>query len=244
MVAAFGSGAIFSVVSGMGGPNVVGNAVATGAFFALLQGGIYKVGTTFSQPPTEDKLYAEGKKMLNSLGLQKYEKNFKKGLLTDTTLPLLNDSPEFSHSMVNFTVFGFRLPTNTRNGVCFIVAGLQVELVVQDHDDHILLPDLDGKLDKSNETKNISSKVGDHVKLKDVTKKTSVAYGRIDAIGGSGAMFHEKVIELGFVRIMIEKVYVPEYELPFPDLNGDPPQEFVKDAISNWCLWAEDSISV
>ncbi|CAM6091498.1 unnamed protein product [Calypogeia fissa] len=92
MVAAFGSGAIFSVVSGMGGPNVVGNAVATGAFFALLQGGIYKVGTTFSQPPTEDKLYAEGKKMLNSLGLQKYEKNFKKGLLTDTTLPLLNDS--------------------------------------------------------------------------------------------------------------------------------------------------------
>ncbi|CAM6096142.1 unnamed protein product [Calypogeia fissa] len=117
---------------------------------------------------------------------------------------------------------------------------------VQDLDDHILLPDLDGKLDKSNETKNISSKfqVGDHVKLKDDTKKTSVAYGRIDATGGSGAMFHGKVIELGFVRIMIEKVYVPKYELPFPDLNDDPPQEFVKDPISNWCLWAEDSLSV
>lgn len=27
-----------------------------------------------------------------SLGLQNYEKNFKKGLLTDTTLPLLTDS--------------------------------------------------------------------------------------------------------------------------------------------------------
>jgi hypothetical protein len=29
--------------------------------------------------------------MLNQLGLQNYEKNFKKGLLTDETLPLLND---------------------------------------------------------------------------------------------------------------------------------------------------------
>jgi hypothetical protein len=29
--------------------------------------------------------------MLNKLGLQKYEKNFKKGLLTDQTLPLLTD---------------------------------------------------------------------------------------------------------------------------------------------------------
>ena len=29
--------------------------------------------------------------MLTSLGLHKYEKNFKKGLLTDATLPLLND---------------------------------------------------------------------------------------------------------------------------------------------------------
>ncbi|CAM6082056.1 unnamed protein product [Calypogeia fissa] len=117
---------------------------------------------------------------------------------------------------------------------------------VQDLDDHSLLPVLDGKLDKSNETKNISSKfqVGDHVNLKDVTRKTSVACGKIDAIGGSGAMFHGKMIELGFVRIMIEKVYVPEYELPFPDLNDDPPQEFIKDAVNNWCLWVEDSIGV
>jgi hypothetical protein len=29
--------------------------------------------------------------MLLSLGLQKYEKNFKRGLLTDATLPLLSD---------------------------------------------------------------------------------------------------------------------------------------------------------
>lgn len=52
-----------------------------------------QVGQQFamSQAPTEDKLYSQGKSMLNNLGLQKYEKNLKKGLLTDSTLPLLND---------------------------------------------------------------------------------------------------------------------------------------------------------
>ncbi|CAM6035840.1 unnamed protein product [Sphagnum compactum] len=94
MVAAFGSGAVFSAVSGMGGPNLAGNAVTTGIFFALIQGAIFKVGQQFamSQAPTEDNLYSQGKSMLNNLGLQKYEKNLKKGLLTDSTLPLLNDS--------------------------------------------------------------------------------------------------------------------------------------------------------
>jgi hypothetical protein len=43
MVAAFGSGAVFSAVSGMGGPNLAGNAVTTGIFFALIQGAIFKV---------------------------------------------------------------------------------------------------------------------------------------------------------------------------------------------------------
>jgi hypothetical protein len=42
-VAAFGSGAVFSAVSGMGGPNVLGNALTTGFFFALVQGGLYQV---------------------------------------------------------------------------------------------------------------------------------------------------------------------------------------------------------
>lgn len=92
MVAAFGSGAVFSLVSGMGSPNAAGNAIVTGACFALLQGGIFKLGTSFTPSPGEELLYSQGKRMLNNLGLQKYEKNFKKGLLTDTTLPLLNDS--------------------------------------------------------------------------------------------------------------------------------------------------------
>lgn len=43
MVAAFGSGAMFSLVSGMGGPNQVANAATSGLFFALVQGGLFKV---------------------------------------------------------------------------------------------------------------------------------------------------------------------------------------------------------
>ncbi|KAL7106752.1 hypothetical protein ACP275_06G012600 [Erythranthe tilingii] len=92
MVAAFGSGALFSLVSGMGGPNQATNALTSGLFFALVQGGIFQLGQKFSQPPVEDMYYAKGRSLLSNLGLQNYEKNFKKGLLTDTTLPLLTDS--------------------------------------------------------------------------------------------------------------------------------------------------------
>ncbi|KAG6579290.1 Chloroplastic import inner membrane translocase subunit HP30-2, partial [Cucurbita argyrosperma subsp. sororia] len=92
MVAAFGSGALFSLVSGMGGPNQAANALTSGFFFALVQGGIFKVGERFSQPPVEDVHYAKTRSMLNNLGLQGYEKNFKNGLLSDSTLPLLTDS--------------------------------------------------------------------------------------------------------------------------------------------------------
>ncbi|XP_024025078.1 uncharacterized protein LOC112092664 [Morus notabilis] len=92
MVAAFGSGAMFSLVSGMGGPNQVANAATSGLFFALVQGGLYQLGQKFSQPPVEDIYYAKTRGMLSNLGLQNYEKNFKKGLLTDSTLPLLTDS--------------------------------------------------------------------------------------------------------------------------------------------------------
>ncbi|GMH18444.1 hypothetical protein Nepgr_020285 [Nepenthes gracilis] len=92
MVAAFGSGAMFSLVSGMGGTNQAANVITSGLFFALVQGGIFKLGQKFSQPPAEDVFYTKTRSMLTSLGLQNYEKNFKRGLLTDTTLPLLTDS--------------------------------------------------------------------------------------------------------------------------------------------------------
>eukprot|EP00249_Psilotum_nudum_P012456 c23796_g1_i1 orf=696-1460(-) len=91
VVAAFGSGAMFSLVSGAGGSNVAGNAIMTGVFFAVIQGGMHKLGKVV-QPPSDDMYYINGKSMLQSLGLERYEKNFKKGLLTDSTLHLLNDS--------------------------------------------------------------------------------------------------------------------------------------------------------
>lgn len=43
MVAAFGSGALFSLVSGMAGPNPAANALTSGLFFAIVQGGIFQV---------------------------------------------------------------------------------------------------------------------------------------------------------------------------------------------------------
>lgn len=46
MAAAFGSGALFSIVSGMGTPNPVTNAVTTGMAFAVFQGGFFMVCTT------------------------------------------------------------------------------------------------------------------------------------------------------------------------------------------------------
>ncbi|XP_019149788.1 PREDICTED: uncharacterized protein LOC109146571 [Ipomoea nil] len=93
MTAAFGSGVLFSLVSGVsGGQNPVAGALQSGVFFALVQGGLFKLGQQFSQPPAEDIHYVKTRSMLTSLGLERYEKNFKKGMLTDSTLPLLNDS--------------------------------------------------------------------------------------------------------------------------------------------------------
>lgn len=92
MAAAFGSGAIFSLVSGMGGPNPAASALSSGFFFALVQGGLFQLGQKFSQSPVEDTRYSKTRGLLNNLGLQNYEKNFKKGFLTDDTLPLLTDS--------------------------------------------------------------------------------------------------------------------------------------------------------
>ncbi|KAL6650668.1 hypothetical protein ACP70R_009593 [Stipagrostis hirtigluma subsp. patula] len=91
MAAAFGSGALFSIVSGMGTPNPVANAITTGVAFAVFQGGFFMIGQKFSQPRSDDTYYSRGRSMLQKLGLQNYEKNFKKGLLTDQTLPLLTD---------------------------------------------------------------------------------------------------------------------------------------------------------
>lgn len=52
---------------------------------------VVQIREKISMPNPEDVLYNETRSMLTSLGLGHYEKNFKKGLLTDNTLPLLTD---------------------------------------------------------------------------------------------------------------------------------------------------------
>ncbi|XP_074324458.1 uncharacterized protein LOC141661365 isoform X3 [Apium graveolens] len=47
-----GSGAMFSLVSGMGGPNTAANVVTSGLFFALVQGGLFKLFVSSTSMPT------------------------------------------------------------------------------------------------------------------------------------------------------------------------------------------------
>ena len=100
MVAAFGSGAAFSLVSGMGGAaNPAQAAFTTGVCFAVFQGGFHKLGQAFGgggaagggAGGTKAEEYARGVYMLQRLGLQRYEKTLKKAQLTDATLPLWSE---------------------------------------------------------------------------------------------------------------------------------------------------------
>ncbi|XP_013596146.1 PREDICTED: uncharacterized protein LOC106304281 isoform X2 [Brassica oleracea var. oleracea] len=67
------------------------HALSSVAVFAVIQATIYKVKETIKSRNAQDALYTEARAMLSMLGLEEYEKNFKKGRLTDPTLPLLTD---------------------------------------------------------------------------------------------------------------------------------------------------------
>lgn len=99
LVSAFFSGAAFSLVSGgiSGGspvpgappPNPLMAAFSAGVVFALFNGAFYKLGDMWGGPKDDGAPeYARVKAMLSSLGLSKYEKNVRKGLLTDSTIGL------------------------------------------------------------------------------------------------------------------------------------------------------------
>ena len=104
MVAAFGSGAAFSAVSGMGGGGGPGagaggpiqSAVTTGMAFALFQGLFHQLGAAWSggsgDKAADAAAYARGAYMLRTLGLQKYEKAIRKAQLTDPTLLLWTEA--------------------------------------------------------------------------------------------------------------------------------------------------------
>lgn len=109
LVAAFGSGACFSLVSGMGAtassampggtPNPLMGAFSAGVVFALFQGAFYKLGEVVSGPKTEEHEYARVKAMLKHLGLSKYEKNVKRAMLNDATI-MLWDTPALAEAKV------------------------------------------------------------------------------------------------------------------------------------------------
>jgi hypothetical protein len=73
-------------------PNPLMSAFSAGVVFALFQGAFYKLGEKFSGPKAEDTDYARVSAMLTNLGLQKWEKNLKKGQLDDRTIMLWDTS--------------------------------------------------------------------------------------------------------------------------------------------------------
>mmetsp|Transcript_14224 Transcript_14224/g.30452 ORF Transcript_14224/g.30452 Transcript_14224/m.30452 type:complete len:258 (-) Transcript_14224:685-1458(-) len=104
--ASFGAGFLYSVVSNVGAPKnlpvgtviptgavaILADAARTGALFATLQTVFSKIGEHFSgAQKEEDTSYVATKQMLDALDLSKYEKNFKKGQLTDSTITLLTE---------------------------------------------------------------------------------------------------------------------------------------------------------
>ena len=107
MIGMFGAGGALSLCTNLVGDQpaapgqtkpttpggIAADAVRTGALFAALNGAFMKVCQMFSNKnPSEDVYYYHTVGMLNALGLEKYEKNFRRGLLTDDCLALLNDA--------------------------------------------------------------------------------------------------------------------------------------------------------
>jgi len=96
VVGSAASGMAFSFISALGtpaGPTIdamLGTGVMFGAFNALF----FKVGKAFSggAGAPQDTDYVRTQAMLQSLGLERYGKNFKKGQLDDKCLLLLTDS--------------------------------------------------------------------------------------------------------------------------------------------------------
>ena len=108
MLGMLGAGAALSLTSNLAGggqPAAPGqakpttpvgyltDAVRTGVLFAALNGAFMKIGQWFTgKNSSQDIYYYHTVGMLTALGLEKYENNFRKGLLMDDCLALLSDS--------------------------------------------------------------------------------------------------------------------------------------------------------
>eukprot|EP00210_Caulerpa_lentillifera_P004697 g4481.t1 len=88
MGSAAGGGAAFTIASGTYSvPAVMNSALVLG----LVTGGFYKLAETF-KPQYDEREFEKSDFLLKSLGFDKYSKNLKKGLLTDNTISLWNES--------------------------------------------------------------------------------------------------------------------------------------------------------
>lgn len=133
MLAMFGAGAALSVSSSLSGQKaafggqdaaipegpmqIAQEAVKSGVLFSLLNGAFMKIGQSFSgKNEKTDVFYSHAVGMLTALGLEKYEKNFKRGLLTDDCLLLLNDN----------ALQEVRIPPGPRLKILNYVAGMRV----------------------------------------------------------------------------------------------------------------------
>lgn len=91
MIAAFGSGASYSLVSGITQGNPFQGAFTTCVLFAAFQGALHKLGTKFSAPKKDPTDFMMAKTLLTNLGFPEYSKNIQKGRLDDRTMWLWND---------------------------------------------------------------------------------------------------------------------------------------------------------
>ncbi|MCL7032652.1 hypothetical protein MKW94_021880 [Papaver nudicaule] len=88
MASGFGAGVMLGIMMPEADPSVAVNAIVLGVVGALVGAGMFQLGQKTSQSPGD---YARTRCMLSDLGLQNYERNFKKGFLTDITMHLLTD---------------------------------------------------------------------------------------------------------------------------------------------------------
>ncbi|CAN6875949.1 unnamed protein product [Brassica oleracea] len=92
LVSGSGAGLAYSFVS-QGFKVRPAHALLTAAGSAVVMSGtVYKGNEIIRSRNAQDSFYTEARAMLSKLSLEDYEKNFKKGHLTDYTLPLLTDS--------------------------------------------------------------------------------------------------------------------------------------------------------
>nr|GEX34242.1 mitochondrial import inner membrane translocase subunit TIM22-like [Tanacetum cinerariifolium] len=86
-VTGFGAAVIYSLVCGIKGTDILYNGVSSGLWNVVN----FKKREKSKLQAEEDKLFNETRGMLSSLGFDQYEKNFKKGMLTDKSLPDLQE---------------------------------------------------------------------------------------------------------------------------------------------------------